>query len=101
PRQCSSIPPVRVALRLHHTNPYFSHKTSTQRETEPDLFVRSIGSANGTRTRISALRGPRANLCTIAPKWPRSFREVPLGKACCWLLYRGAHACRQRLAGER
>jgi hypothetical protein len=25
------------------------------------------GSANGTRTRISALRGPRANLCTIAP----------------------------------
>lgn len=26
-----------------------------------------FGSANGTRTRISALRGPRANLCTIAP----------------------------------
>src|SRR5580704_5645144 len=26
------------------------------------------GSANGTRTRISALRGPRANLCTIAPR---------------------------------
>src|SRR6266436_1832960 len=27
---------------------------------------RFYGSANGTRTRISALRGPRANLCTIA-----------------------------------
>src|SRR5580658_5811236 len=27
-----------------------------------------IGSANGNRTRISALKGPRANRCTIAPE---------------------------------
>jgi hypothetical protein len=26
------------------------------------------GSANGNRTRISALKGPRANRCTIAPE---------------------------------
>jgi hypothetical protein len=26
-----------------------------------------VGSANGNRTRISALKGPRANRCTIAP----------------------------------
>ena len=26
-----------------------------------------FGSANGNRTRISALKGPRANRCTIAP----------------------------------
>src|ERR1700733_13055967 len=29
---------------------------------------RRIGSANGNRTRISALKGPRANRCTIAPR---------------------------------
>src|ERR1700734_1713712 len=28
----------------------------------------SRGSANGNRTRISALKGPRANRCTIAPE---------------------------------
>src|ERR1700728_1685443 len=28
---------------------------------------RNFGSANGNRTRISALKGPRANRCTIAP----------------------------------
>ena len=27
-----------------------------------------VGSANGNRTRISALKGPRANRCTIAPQ---------------------------------
>src|SRR5215469_2313556 len=27
-----------------------------------------FGSANGNRTRISALKGPRANRCTIAPR---------------------------------
>ena len=27
------------------------------------------GSANGNRTRISALKGPRANRCTIAPRF--------------------------------
>jgi hypothetical protein len=26
-----------------------------------------VGSASGNRTRISALKGPRANRCTIAP----------------------------------
>src|SRR5580698_147168 len=30
-------------------------------------FFRRVGSANGNRTRISALKGPRANRCTIAP----------------------------------
>src|ERR1700728_1245418 len=29
---------------------------------------RNFGSANGNRTRISALKGPRANRCTIAPR---------------------------------
>src|SRR6202035_2294393 len=28
----------------------------------------NFGSANGNRTRISALKGPRANRCTIAPR---------------------------------
>ena len=35
-----------------------------------DIF----GSANGNRTRISALKGPRANRCTIAPQW--GFQEM-------------------------
>ena len=30
-------------------------------------LARKNGSASGNRTRISALKGPRANLCTIAP----------------------------------
>jgi hypothetical protein len=44
------------------------------------LFVEALrvvhifGSANGNRTRISALKGPRANRCTIAPQW--EFREM-------------------------
>src|SRR5208282_4856600 len=29
--------------------------------------IAACGSANGNRTRISALKGPRANRCTIAP----------------------------------
>jgi hypothetical protein len=34
-----------------------------------------VGSANGNRTRISALKGPRANRCTIAPQlWKRKPR---------------------------
>jgi hypothetical protein len=33
-------------------------------------FGSNVGSANGNRTRISALKGPRANRCTIAP-WER------------------------------
>src|SRR5580693_918317 len=36
--------------------------------------VHIFGSANGNRTRISALKGPRANRCTIAPQW--EFREM-------------------------
>ena len=36
----------------------------------------SVGSANGNRTRISALKGPRANRCTIAPRFAR--RETHL-----------------------
>ena len=31
------------------------------------MYCRIVGSANGNRTRISALKGPRANRCTIAP----------------------------------
>ena len=34
---------------------------------EPLRVVDIFGSANGNRTRISALKGPRANRCTIAP----------------------------------
>ena len=30
--------------------------------------TQKLGSANGNRTRISALKGPRANRCTIAPQ---------------------------------
>src|ERR1700686_1918474 len=33
-----------------------------------DQGKEKFGSANGNRTRISALKGPRANRCTIAPK---------------------------------
>jgi hypothetical protein len=36
---------------------------------EPLRVVHIFGSANGNRTRISALKGPRANRCTIAPQW--------------------------------
>src|SRR6202021_308749 len=40
----------------------------------------SRGSANGNRTRISALKGPRANRCTIAPRVFRfsEFNVLPL-----------------------
>src|SRR5580700_2119217 len=31
------------------------------------MKCQEVGSANGNRTRISALKGPRANRCTIAP----------------------------------
>ena len=34
---------------------------------EKEVKKRKLGSANGNRTRISALKGPRANRCTIAP----------------------------------
>src|ERR1700686_206609 len=33
-----------------------------------DQGKEKFGSANGNRTRISALKGPRANRCTIAPQ---------------------------------
>src|SRR5579862_8400768 len=36
---------------------------------------RGIGSANGNRTRISALKGPRANRCTIAPECGKAWKR--------------------------
>ncbi len=44
-----------------------------------------FGSANGNRTRISALKGPRANRCTIAPQ--NNYDPIgrgPLGKYRGW-----------------
>ena len=38
----------------------------------PRFGVEGFGSANGNRTRISALKGPRANRCTIAPQLRRA-----------------------------
>src|ERR1700724_665660 len=36
-----------------------------------------VGSANGNRTRISALKGPRANRCTIAPQlWKGNLTRI-------------------------
>jgi hypothetical protein len=38
-------------------------------ETEPKI---RFGSANGNRTRITALKGRCANRCTMAPRWERA-----------------------------
>ena len=40
-----------------------------------------FGSANGNRTRISALKGPRANRCTIAPQGTRDRRDFIIGES--------------------
>ena len=47
---------------MHLVNEMGEEKHST-------LEGKKHGSANGNRTRISALKGPRANRCTIAPQW--------------------------------
>jgi hypothetical protein len=45
------------------------------------LGTKRVGSANGNRTRISALKGPRANRCTIAPQFAGvEIREGKLAK---------------------
>ncbi len=56
------------------------------------LFPRRLGSANGNRTRISALRGPRANRYTIAPqkkKHQHPSRMLRLLKVVKQLLHQG------------
>jgi hypothetical protein len=52
------------------------------------LRIRGVGSANGNRTRISALKGPRANRCTIAPNNSYDRRERLSGKATSLTSYR-------------
>ena len=41
-------------------------KAETVRETSGAVFQKDFGTANGNRTRILALKGLRANRCTIA-----------------------------------
>src|SRR5579885_2639901 len=57
-------------MRLHPECVWF------RRAAEETRNQNYVGSANGNRTRISALRGPRANRCTIAPNDEPSFYLV-------------------------
>src|SRR5271154_6713577 len=61
----SAVLEVRMLSAMRGTS---GDSDGTQSRRSSEIAVVVYGSANGNRTRISALKGPRANRCTIAPQ---------------------------------